>query len=56
MSERTVSVADAVRELAELVEAARTRHESTVLVKDGEPVAKIVPYHRGITGRDLAEN
>jgi antitoxin (DNA-binding transcriptional repressor) of toxin-antitoxin stability system len=55
MSERPVSITEAARELPELVEAARARHESTVLVKDGEAVARIVPFRRGITGRELAE-
>ena len=53
MSEKTMSLADAARDLAERVDAARTRNESTVLVKDGAPIAKIVPFRRGITGREL---
>ena len=57
MSERTISVAEAARDFASLVDEASKRNECVVLLKDGAPVAKIVPLApRRVTGRELAES
>jgi prevent-host-death family protein len=41
--ETKLTVTEAARRFSEVVNRARYRHESTLLVKNGVPVAKIVP-------------
>lgn len=41
--ETTLTVAEAARDLAEVVDRAHSRHEATTLLKNGKPVARIVP-------------
>jgi prevent-host-death family protein len=43
MSESVLTIEDAARRLSDIVDHVRTSGESTVLVKSGEPVARIVP-------------
>jgi prevent-host-death family protein len=43
MKDRTVTVTEAARNFADIVNRARYRSESTLLVKNGVPVARIVP-------------
>ncbi len=55
MSERAISVTDAARHFADVVERTLRRRESTLLLKKGKPVARIVPVHvRAKRGRELA--
>jgi prevent-host-death family protein len=56
MTERTLTVAEAEREFAELIERVRREGESALLTKDGVAVARIVPVEpRPLTGAELAE-
>jgi prevent-host-death family protein len=52
--EKTITVTEAARHFAGVVERTRRRRESTLLLKKGEPVARIVPVPvRARTGREL---
>jgi prevent-host-death family protein len=52
---RTLSVTEAARRFADVVNRAFYRHETTVLVKNGVPVAYIAPMApSGIPARELA--
>lgn len=52
---RTLSVTEAARRFADVVNRAFYRHETTVLVKNGVPVAFVAPMApTGIPGRELA--
>lgn len=52
---RTVSVTDGARRFADLVNRAFYRHETTVLLKNGVPVAHIAPVApAGIPANELA--
>jgi len=52
---RTLSVTDAARHFADVVNRAFYRHETTVLVKNGVPVAHVAPLApTGISARELA--
>lgn len=52
---RTLSVTEAARRFADVVNRAFYRHETTVLLKNGVPVAFIAPMApEGISARELA--
>lgn len=52
---RTLSVTEAARRFADVVNRAFYRHETTVLVKNGVPVAYVAPIApTGIPARELA--
>lgn len=52
---RTLSVTEAARRFADIVNRAFYRHETTVLVKNGVPVAYVAPMApTGIPARELA--
>lgn len=52
---RTLSVTEAARRFADVVNRAFYRHETTVLVKNGTAVAYVAPMApAGITARELA--
>ena len=54
--ERTISVTDAARHFSELIDRTYYRHEVTLLVRSGMPVARVVPVvPTAVTGRTLAE-
>lgn len=53
MADRELSVTEAARNFADLVNRTFYRGESTVLLRSGEPVAMIVPVGgASVTGRD----
>lgn len=57
MKERKMTVTTAARHFADVVNRAYYRHESTLLVKNDVPVARIVPAVPGLcTGGELAED
>ncbi len=43
MNERTLTVTEAARNFADLINRVYYRHESALLLKNGTPVARIVP-------------
>lgn len=52
---RTLSVTEAARRFADVVNRAFYRHETTVLVKNGVPVAYVAPMApTGVPARELA--
>jgi prevent-host-death family protein len=52
---RTLSVTEAARRFADVVNRAFYRHETTVLVKNGVPMAYVAPMDpTGIPARELA--
>jgi len=52
---RTLSVTEAARRFADVVNRAFYRHETTVLLKNGVPVAYVAPMApTGIPARELA--
>ena len=52
---RFLSVTDAARRFADVVDRAFYRHETTVLVRNGVPVAHVAPMApTGIAARELA--
>ena len=56
MTERTLTVAEAEREFAELIDRVHREGESALLTKNGVPVARIIPVPpRQLTGAELAE-
>ena len=56
MPKTTISVTDAARNFAECVNRAHYQNVTFVLLKNGSPVARLVPDNEKIcTGRDLAE-
>ena len=56
MKTTIISVTDAARNFADCVNRAHYQGVSFVLVKNGSPVARLVPDHEKVcTGRDLAE-
>jgi antitoxin (DNA-binding transcriptional repressor) of toxin-antitoxin stability system len=56
MRKTTISVTAAARNFADCVNRARYQNVTFVLLKNGSPVARLVPDHRKVcTGRDLAE-
>lgn len=53
MTDRTMTVTEAARHFADLVNRTYYRGESTVLIRSGEPVAMVVPMGgASVTGRD----
>ncbi len=56
MRKTTISVTDAARNFADCVNRAHYQNVTFVLLKNGSPVAQLVPDSEKIcTGRDLAE-
>jgi antitoxin (DNA-binding transcriptional repressor) of toxin-antitoxin stability system len=56
MKTTAISVTDAARNFADCVNRAHYQGVSFVLLKNGSPVARLVPDHEKVcTGRDLAE-
>ena len=51
-----ISVTEAARNFAECVNRARYQNTTFVLMKNGSPVARLVPEHKVCTGRDLAQS
>jgi len=52
---RTLSVTEAARRFADVVNRAFYRHETTVLLKNGQPVAYVAPMApTGISAQELA--
>jgi antitoxin (DNA-binding transcriptional repressor) of toxin-antitoxin stability system len=52
----SISVTEAARNFAEYISRAHYQNTTFILLKNGAPVARIVPDHAPIcTGRDLAE-
>ncbi len=53
MTDRKMTVTEAARHFADLVNRTYYRGESTVLIRSGEPVAMVVPIGGArVTGRD----
>lgn len=53
MADRSISVTDAARHFADLLNRTYYRGESTVLIRSGEPIAMVVPVGGPVvTGRD----
>ena len=56
MKEKTISVTEAARNFADCVNRAHYQEVTFILLKNGEPVARIVPDgKKRSTGRDLAK-
>jgi prevent-host-death family protein len=56
MKKTTISVTDAARNFADCVNRVRYQNMSFVLLKNGTPVARIVPHEsKTCTARELAE-
>jgi prevent-host-death family protein len=56
MKETTISVTEAARNFADCVNRVHYQNVTYVLLKNGSPVARLVPEKEKIcTGRDLAE-
>lgn len=56
MKEETITVTEAARNFAECVNRSHYQNTTFVLLKNGKPVAKLVPAEKDrCTGRDLAE-
>jgi antitoxin (DNA-binding transcriptional repressor) of toxin-antitoxin stability system len=56
MRKRTISVTEAARNFADCVNRAHYQDVTFVLLKNGSPVARLVPDREKVcTGRDLAE-
>lgn len=51
---KTVTVTEASRSFSDLINRVRYQGESAVLVKNGKPVAKIIPVANNVTGKELA--
>jgi antitoxin (DNA-binding transcriptional repressor) of toxin-antitoxin stability system len=56
MRKMTISVTEAARNFSDCVNRAHYQDVTFVLLKNGSPVARLVPDHEKVcTGRDLAE-
>jgi prevent-host-death family protein len=56
MKKRTITVTEAARNFAECVNRAHYQNQSFVLLKNGKPVARLVPETEKVcTGADLAK-
>ena len=56
MSENAIPIAEAARDFLRVLELVETRREPTTLLRDGQPVAKLVPWPRpAATCEELAE-
>ena len=51
---KTLTVTEAARHFSEFISRVHYRGESTLLLKGGKPVAKVLPARKPRTGRDLA--
>ena len=51
---KTMTVTEAARHFSEFISRVHYRGESTLLLKGGRPVAKVLPADKPRTGRDLA--
>jgi len=51
---KTMTVTEAARHFSEFISRVHYRGESTLLIKGGKPVAKVLPAHKPRMGRDLA--
>lgn len=49
-----MTVTEAARRFSDLINRVRYQNESTLLLKGGQPVARVVPVMRACTGTDLA--
>lgn len=55
MTKKTISVTDAARNFADCVNRAHYQNVTFVLLRNGSPVARLVPDNeKACTGRDLA--
>ena len=55
MKKTSISVTEAARNFADCVNRVRYQNMTFVLLKNGDPVARLVPAEeKGYTGRDLA--
>lgn len=55
MSEREMTVTDAARHFADLVNRTYYKGESTILIRSGEPVARMIPIGgSSVLGSDFA--
>jgi len=52
---KTLTVSEASRSFSDLINRVRYQGESAVLLKNGKPVAKIIPVQETFTGKELAE-
>lgn len=53
--ENTLTVTEAARNFADVVNRAYYRHEATTLLKNGKPVARVVPAAMALkTGKEIA--
>lgn len=52
---KTLTVTEAARAFSDLINRVRYNGESTVLLKGGKPVAKIIPISENLSGQALAE-
>lgn len=56
MKKRVITVTEAARNFADCVNRAHYQNQSFILVKNGKPLARIVPDGEKVcTGKDLAE-
>ena len=56
MKKTTITVTDAARNFADCVNRAHYQRQSFVLLKNGKPVARLIPeMEKSCTGKDLAE-
>jgi prevent-host-death family protein len=55
MKKTSISVTEAARNFADCVNRVRYQNMTFVLVKNGTPVARIVPPEKTCTARELAE-
>jgi prevent-host-death family protein len=54
MKTATISVTEAARNFADCVNRVHYRNQSFVLVKNGKPLARLVPETKKVTGKELA--
>jgi prevent-host-death family protein len=56
MKEKTITVTEAARNFAECINRVHYQNQSFVLVKNGKPLARLVPEReKGCTGKELAD-
>ena len=56
MSEIAISAVDAAKDFPRLIERLENHHESAVIVRDGHPVARLVPWKQPAAGgEELAD-
>ena len=51
---KTMTVIEAARHFSDLISRVHYRGESTLLLKGGKPMARVLPARKPSTGRDLA--